>query len=108
MFWLLIAIIATFKSYPSVADLAIESSLLILFTPLLTGITFRLLFVVHVFIYSAAFAWLTWGAWIFHGSGNANFYYGTNLGLCAAQSWLVVEAVRQLLDDDYSLKPSST
>lgn len=98
------AITATFKSYPSIADIGLELNLLVLFAPLLEQLTFKLLFIAHFYIFSAVLTWLTWSAWIMHGSGNANFYYGANLALCAAQSWLIVDCIRHFLDDEHSMK----
>eukprot|EP01132_Coremiostelium_polycephalum_P004123 gene4123-5159_t len=105
-FWILCAIIATFKSYPALGDTALHMSMLPLLHELLKGVRYSFI-VVTVGIYVTVLAPILWQMWIYQGTGNANFYYTINLVFTLAQVLLIVDSISVLLKLDYVNKQKS-
>lgn len=42
-----------------------------------------------------------WQMWIYHGTGNANFYYAVNLVLALGQIMLITDTLGAVLKDEY-------
>ncbi|EGG21312.1 GPI transamidase subunit PIG-U family protein [Cavenderia fasciculata] len=99
-FWILCAIMATFKSYPALGDTALHISLLPLLYETLKGVKYIFIIVV-VGIYVTVLAPILWQMWIYQGTGNANFYYTINLVFTLAQVLLMADALSVLLRLEY-------
>jgi len=104
LFWLLLTFIGTLKPYPSAADLALQFGLLPLFYPIIAEFLVRFLVLMQVYLYSFILMPIAWYAWLYQGSGNANFYYGTTLAIGVAQVWLIVEVLHLALERQYKRK----
>jgi phosphatidylinositol glycan class U len=89
------------KPYPSMADLAVEFGLLPLFYQLVFEFTPRFVIIIQMFLYSSVLMPLSWNAWLYQGSGNANFYYASTLVVGIGQIWLLVEVLHLALERAY-------
>ncbi|PRP75220.1 hypothetical protein PROFUN_15942 [Planoprotostelium fungivorum] len=90
LFWIYLSIVATFKSYPSYGDVALQVGLLPLVCTQFSTTKYGFISgVVAVFV--AALAPLFWQMWIYNGSGNANFYYAINLVFTFTQVLFVTD-----------------
>ncbi|KAL7750427.1 hypothetical protein RI367_004201 [Sorochytrium milnesiophthora] len=95
-----LGIMATFKSYPAVGDYALWFG----FAPLYaeTWKYFRYSFLsVSIFVYSCFLCPTMYVLWVFHGSGNANFYYALNLVVTVGSTLLMSDSVYGLLRREY-------
>jgi GPI-anchor transamidase subunit U len=104
LFWVLFTYITMLKPYPSVADLAVEFGLLPLFYQLVFEFIPRFFVIVQMFLYSFVLMPLAWNAWLYQGSGNANFYYASTLVVGIAQIWLLIEILHLALERAYQFK----
>eukprot|EP01095_Lingulamoeba_sp_RSL-Kostka_P006558 TRINITY_DN2064_c0_g3_i1.p1 TRINITY_DN2064_c0_g3~~TRINITY_DN2064_c0_g3_i1.p1 ORF type:complete len:490 (+),score=84.21 TRINITY_DN2064_c0_g3_i1:43-1470(+) len=104
LFWTIIAIIATFQPYTSTIEVFIEIILMTMFTPIILDLHFRGVILYQIFVYLSILMPLFWKAWIYQGSGNANFFYGTTLVLSIGQVWIISEGLRFMLERDYLRK----
>jgi len=104
LFWLLFTYYTTLKSYPSVSDLAVEFGLLPLFYPILMEFLHRFVIIAQFYIYCGIVMPILWYAWLYQGSGNANFYYGCTLALGLAQIWLLIEVTHLAQERAYKFK----
>eukprot|EP00029_Vermamoeba_vermiformis_P001390 TRINITY_DN11562_c0_g1_i1.p1 TRINITY_DN11562_c0_g1~~TRINITY_DN11562_c0_g1_i1.p1 ORF type:complete len:426 (+),score=145.81 TRINITY_DN11562_c0_g1_i1:73-1350(+) len=103
VYWALVAAMAIFKAYPSVADISLHLSMLPLFVHKLRELHYG--FVIGCgFVYITVLAPIIWRMWIFTGTGNANFYYGLNLALAVLQILLVTDSLSAVLKRDFLLR----
>jgi phosphatidylinositol glycan class U len=92
--WVLVAIAAIHRTYPSLPGYAFAFSLLCtLFTPLVAPTMRRLYLLVFLAALSACMGSTFWYLWIFPQSGNANFVFFQTIIFCVTSSLLVVECV---------------
>eukprot|EP01121_Diplochlamys_sp_Union-15-3_P008120 TRINITY_DN2133_c0_g1_i2.p1 TRINITY_DN2133_c0_g1~~TRINITY_DN2133_c0_g1_i2.p1 ORF type:complete len:236 (+),score=1.23 TRINITY_DN2133_c0_g1_i2:97-804(+) len=103
IFWVLIATIAIFKSYPSVGDIALHLSLFPLFHHKLQEMKYGFI-VAIAFVCVTILTPIIWRMWIYSGTGNANFYYALNLVLCVIQTILVTDALSAVMKRQFLLK----
>lgn len=104
LFWLLLAYITTLKPYPSVVDLSLQFGLLPLFYPIIAEFIPRFLVLIQFYIGSMFILPIAWYAWLYQGSGNANFYYANTLVIGIAQVWLIIEILHITLEREYKRK----
>lgn len=104
LFWLLFTFITTLKPYPSVADLALQFGLLPLFYPIISEFIIRFIGIIQIYLYCFILMPIAWYAWLYQGSGNANFFYGTTLAIGCAQIWLLIEILHLALERQYKRK----
>ncbi|KAK4793134.1 hypothetical protein SAY86_023569 [Trapa natans] len=97
-----VAIVAIFKSYPSVGDSALYLGLLALFANELADMKFSF-FLFCGYIGVSLLSPVMHNLWIWRGTGNANFYFGTAMAYACFQIILVVESVSSMLDHDRML-----
>jgi phosphatidylinositol glycan class U len=96
-------IIATFKSYPSVGDVALYTSLLPLFPEALTYMRHPLL-TTSLFLYSAFLLPTFHHLWMSAGSGNANFYYASTLVWGLSNGFLLVDMLWGMLRREFEVE----
>ncbi|KAJ7954504.1 Phosphatidylinositol glycan anchor biosynthesis class U [Quillaja saponaria] len=102
-----IVISSMLKSYPSVGDSALYLGLLGLFANELADVKFSfLLFCGYVGV--SLLSPVMHNLWIWRGTGNANFYFGTAMAYACFQIILVVESVSAMLNHDRMLRKLST
>ena len=100
--YMLVALGAIFKSYPSYADCVLYLSLLPLWRHVMRYM--RNNFVVAVmFAVCAVLAPVLWHLWLLAGSANANFYFAITLVLCTAQIFLLTDLLFAFLRREYDL-----
>ncbi|KAK4788802.1 hypothetical protein SAY86_020121 [Trapa natans] len=102
MAFVYIAIIAIFKSYPSVGDSALYLGLLALFANELADMKFSF-FLFCGYVGVSLLSPVMHNLWIWRGTGNANFYFATAMAYACFQIILVVESVSSMLDHDRML-----
>jgi phosphatidylinositol glycan class U len=103
VYWALVAAMAIFKAYPSVADISLHLAMLPLFVHKLRELHYG--FVIGCgFVYITVLAPIIWRMWIFTGTGNANFYYGLNLALAVLQILLVTDSLSAIMKRDFLLR----
>lgn len=102
LMFLLCYIIATFKSYPCLADAGFCLCLLPLWShtfnhlrfPLVTGL---------MLIVSTILCPIMWNLWIHVGSANANFYFATTLVYCTSHVLIMTDMLVSYLKFDFHL-----
>ncbi|CAH1778134.1 unnamed protein product [Owenia fusiformis] len=100
--YILLPIIAVFKSYPSYADTIIYIALLPVWAH--TYKYMRNTFVVTVmYIVCSVVAPILWHLWIYAGSANANFYFAITLVYSTAQIFLMTDLLFAFLRRDYDV-----
>ncbi|CAN0161521.1 unnamed protein product [Lampetra planeri] len=97
-----VGLIAVFKSYPSVGDLALFLALLPMWTHLKCYLRNTLLVTCLLVVCSVLFPVL-WHLWIFSGSANANFYYATTLAFNTGQILLISDYLYAFLRREFHL-----
>lgn len=107
--WLLLAIQATFKSYPSVGDIALFLSVL----PLILHLLQEMVYGFVICIASVCIIVLSpimWRMWIWTGTGNANFYFAICLVTVLAEAILITDIAIAVLKREFllSLKKQKT
>lgn len=93
---LLMALSSIFKSYPSVADVAIYLPMLALF-PEVFRYAKHSFFALNCMIYATVLGPLFYNLWVLAGAGNANFFYAITLLFSLAQIILVVDLLFGML-----------
>ncbi|KAE9597734.1 putative GPI transamidase subunit PIG-U [Lupinus albus] len=102
-----IVISSMLKSYPSVGDSALYLGLLGLFAYELKDMQFSF-FLFSGYVGVSLLSPVMHNLWIWRGTGNANFYFGTAITYACFQIILVVESVSAMLNHDRMLKKLST
>ncbi|XP_019424323.1 PREDICTED: phosphatidylinositol glycan anchor biosynthesis class U protein-like isoform X2 [Lupinus angustifolius] len=102
-----IVISSMLKSYPSVGDSALYLGLLGLFAYELRDMQFSF-FLISGYVGASLLSPVMHNLWIWRGTGNANFYFGTAITYACFQIILVVESVSAMLNHDRMLKKLST
>jgi len=95
--------IAAFKSYPVIGDIAIQVALLPLVINQIKGNKYGFSIAI-VAIFVSVLAPIFWMMWIYQGTGNANFYYAINLVSTLAQVMFIMDSLSAVLRDDYTSK----
>lgn len=90
LLFLAIALTTVFKSYPSVGDVALYTSLLPIWKHVFPYMK-QYFLVGCVFVSCSALAPLLWHLWIFSSSANANFYFGITLAFNTGQIFLITD-----------------
>ncbi|XP_037525987.1 phosphatidylinositol glycan anchor biosynthesis class U protein-like [Rhipicephalus sanguineus] len=90
LFFLLVALTAVFKSYPSIGDVALYTSLLPIWKHVFPYMK-QYFLVGCIFVSCSALAPLLWHLWIFSSSANANFYFGITLAFNTGQIFLITD-----------------
>lgn len=90
LFFLLLALTAVFKSYPSIGDIALYTSLLPIWRHVFPYMK-QYFLVGCIFVSCSALAPLLWHLWIFSSSANANFYFGITLAFNTGQIFLITD-----------------
>ncbi|ELT93166.1 hypothetical protein CAPTEDRAFT_175379 [Capitella teleta] len=102
LMFMLIALMAIFKSYPSYADCALYLSLIPLWRHVLPQ-TRNNFIVVCMLMVCSVLAPVLWHLWIYSGSANANFYFAIALVFSTAQIFLVTDLLFAFLRREYDL-----
>ncbi|BAT75956.1 phosphatidylinositol glycan anchor biosynthesis class U protein-like [Vigna umbellata] len=97
-----IVISSILKSYPSVGDSALYLGLLGLFAYELKDMQFSF-FLLSGYVGVSLLSPVMHNLWIWRGTGNANFYFGTAIAYACFQIILVVESVSAMLNHDRTL-----
>ncbi|XP_064466488.1 phosphatidylinositol glycan anchor biosynthesis class U protein-like isoform X2 [Ornithodoros turicata] len=90
LFLVVLALIAVFKSYPSIGDVALYTSLLPLWKHVFPHMK-QYFLIGCIFIACTALAPILWHLWIYANSANANFYFGTTLAFNTGQIFLITD-----------------
>ncbi|KAJ3271164.1 hypothetical protein HDV01_007022 [Terramyces sp. JEL0728] len=100
---LIVAFISMFKSYPSVTDIPLYTTLLLVNTELLkyTGYIYLS---ISGFLYCCILGPLFFNLWIYNGSGNANFYYAITLLWGVTQTMFCVDLIFAQIKRDFEQK----
>ncbi|XP_067856387.1 phosphatidylinositol glycan anchor biosynthesis class U protein [Heptranchias perlo] len=97
-----IAIIAIFKSYPTVGDVALYMAFLPMWNHLYRFL--RNIFVVSCMLISSSVLFpVLWHLWIYAGSANSNFYYAITLAFNVGQILLVSDYFYAYIRREYHL-----
>jgi len=88
----MIALIAVFKSYPSLGDVGFYLALLPLFAHLLP-FTKQTFIIGCMFLATTVLAPIAWQLWIYNNSANANYYFAINLVFGSSQIFLITDLV---------------
>ncbi|KAJ3054045.1 hypothetical protein HK097_002780 [Rhizophlyctis rosea] len=88
---LLMAIVAIFKSYPSVADTSIYTSLFLMHSELFKYMRNTYL-AINGMVYASVLGPLFHHLWLYAGSGNANFFFAITLVWAMAQVFGILDA----------------
>lgn len=88
----MVALIAVFKSYPSLGDVGFYLALLPLFAHLLPFM--KQTFIIGcMFLATTVLAPIAWQLWIYNNSANANYYFAINLVFGSSQIFLITDLV---------------
>jgi len=102
-----VMLVAIFKPYPSVADIALYLSLLPMFAQQLARMRLGVLAVTG-FVASSVLGPVFWYLWIITGVANSNFYYATTLVLAVAQAVLLIDVLSATIKFDHKSTSSET
>jgi phosphatidylinositol glycan class U len=102
-FWILLTIVSTFKSYPSLADIALFMSLYPMLNHLMNHMTYKTLIATGA-LTCACLMPIMWRMWIWTGTGNANFYFAICVGLAVTYGLLIIDYMESVLIRDFLLK----
>lgn len=98
----LCAIMAIFKSYPSIGDVGFYLALLPVWNHLVPF--FRHSFIVGcIMLVTSVLSPILWHLWIYQGSANANFFFATTLAFATAQIFLLTDVLFAQAKYDYHL-----
>lgn len=98
----LTALMAVFKSYPSLGDVGFYLALLPMWKHLFNFMQQG--FVVGCsFLITSAMGPIVWHLWIYSRSANANFYFGVTLAFATAQIFLVTDILLAYINREFSL-----
>ncbi|XP_017467565.1 PREDICTED: phosphatidylinositol glycan anchor biosynthesis class U protein [Rhagoletis zephyria] len=99
----LIALMSIFRSYPSVGDVSFYLALLPLWRRCWKFMAHN--FVVFCFfVVTLSMMPALWQLWIYSGSANANFYFGTTLAFSTGQIFLVTDLLFAHVKRDFCLR----
>lgn len=99
----LIALMSIFRSYPSVGDVSFYLALLPLWRRCWKFMAHN--FVVFCFfVITLSMMPALWQLWIYSGSANANFYFGTTLAFSTGQIFLVTDLLFAHVKRDFCLR----
>lgn len=99
----LTALIAIFKSYPSIGDVGFYLALLPMWKHLF--LYMQQGFVVGcVFLVTSVLGPNLWHLWIYSRSANANFYFGVTLAFATAQIFLITDILFAYIKREFALK----
>lgn len=101
--YVLMFLVAIFKSYPSYADTAMYLSLLPLWRHIY-GYMRNLMVETVMYMVASLLAPILWHLWIYAASANANFYFAITLTYTTAQIFLVTDLMFAFLRYEYDLK----
>ncbi|KAF5176598.1 Phosphatidylinositol glycan anchor biosynthesis class u protein [Thalictrum thalictroides] len=101
-----IAILSMLKSYPSTGDPALYLALVGLFVNELADMQ-NSFFLFCGYVGVALLSPVMHNLWIWRGTGNANFYFGTAMAYACLQIILVVDSVSAMLQHDRMLQKLS-
>jgi len=99
-FWLSVAIAACFKSYPVVGDIALQMAFIPLIFDQIRENRYGIIMLIAL-LFVIVLAPIFWVMWIYHGTGNANFYYAINLVTTMGQIWFMTNSLSVVLKNDY-------
>lgn len=95
-----------FKSYPSVGDVALYTSLMPVWSHLYS--LMRQTFIITCFFLTCSVLGpVLFNLWIYYGSANANFFFGTTLAFNAAQIFLITDVLFAYVKYNYHLSHGS-
>jgi len=100
LFWINVAIMACFKSYPSVGDLAIQMAFIPLIFDKVRENRYGFVILIAA-LFVTLLAPIFWLMWIYLGTGNANFYYAINLVSTMAQVLFITNSLSVVLKNEY-------
>ncbi|XP_024383884.1 uncharacterized protein [Physcomitrium patens] len=100
--FILTAICSMIKSYPTVGDAALYIGLMALCVHELSELKYFYL-LLNGYILISVLGPVMYNLWIFRGTGNANFYFATNLVYATLQTVLIVESVSTVIGYDKHL-----
>ncbi|XP_065204794.1 phosphatidylinositol glycan anchor biosynthesis class U protein [Planococcus citri] len=103
----LTALIAIFKSYPSIGDVGFYIALLPMWKHLFQFMQQGFI-VTCFFVGCSMFAPTVWHLWIYSGSANANFYFGVTLAFATTQIFLVTDLLFAYIKREFMLKHGIT
>ena len=102
LMYILITIMAVFKSYPSYADAALYLAMLPMWKHTLHYLEYSFE-VTMMYIVSTVLAPIFWHMWIYAGTANANFYFAITLVYSVAQVYLLTDILSAFLRREYDL-----
>jgi phosphatidylinositol glycan class U len=97
-----LALMAIFKSYPSIGDVGFYLSLVPLLSHVLPSIR-QVIVTFGLFAATLVLAPVLWHLWLYDGSANANFFFAINLFFAAAQILLVSDLLFAHMRREYEL-----
>ena len=95
-FIIITGLIGIFKSYPSVSDLGLFTSLLIVHRKVLAHMRYMFM-TLSTLLFTTFLAPTFFHLWIYAGSGNANFFYAITLVYVLAHTILVTDSLYAML-----------
>ncbi|CAN7990718.1 unnamed protein product [Ixodes pacificus] len=104
LLFIIAALTAVFKSYPSVGDVALYTALLPMWRHVFPYMK-QYFLVACVFVACTALAPLLWHLWIYSSSANANFYFGITLAFNTGQIFLITDLLFAHVKRRYFLDP---
>lgn len=106
VWWLQVGIAATFRAYPSTADVALLLALVPLFYHKIQGFLWGFA-MLGGYVYLTLLYPIFYRIWIIYGSGNVNFYYALNLVTAFVNSTVLTEALAAVLKRDFLMKQAA-
>jgi len=106
LLWVNMSIMAIFKSYPSVGDIALQMAFIPLISSRIKGTRYGIIVPIAT-IFASVLLPIFWSMWIYKGTGNSNFYYAITLVFTLGQVFFIVDAVSSVLKQDYLSKKQS-
>eukprot|EP00731_Ephydatia_muelleri_P026541 Em0018g641a len=100
--YILLSLMALFKSYPCVGDLTLPLALLPLWSHTFSYLRYTLV-VLTMFLVASVLGPVLWYLWIHAGSANANFFFAMTLVYCLAQVFLISDTIYAFLVYNYDL-----
>lgn len=101
--YVLLSLMALFKSYPCIGDLTVPLALLPLWSQTFRYLRYTLIVLV-MFLVSSILCPVLWYLWIHAGSANANFFFSMTLTYSLAQIFLVADVIYSFMVYQYDLK----
>jgi len=107
LFWISVAIMACFKSYPVIGDISLQMAFLPFIFDQIRENRYGIIILIAL-PFLMVLAPIFWLMWIYHGTGNANFYYAINLVSTMGQVWFMTNSLSVVLKSDYWGKKKKT